>query len=550
MRTVPIEAASWDEIRRRFRWRVPRYFNIAAACCDRHAADRSRLALCYENEQGERQQYTFWDVRRRANQLANVLTAIGVRRGDRVGIVMPQQPETAITHMGVYKIGGIAVPLAEVFQEDALRYRLSNSGAKAVVVDAANLHKIQAIRADLGDLEHVLLVGGTPERGEIDFDRALDAASHRFETLRTRADDPALIIYTSGTTGNPKGALHAHRVLLGHLPGFELSHDFFPQRGDLSWTPADWAWIGGLLDLLLPSWYHGVPVVAHRARKFDPERVLRLMATHGVRNVFMPPTALRLLRQVPDIRGRFDVDLRTIMSGGEPLGAEVLAWGRETFGVTINEIYGQTEVNYVVGNCARVMEVRPGSMGKPYPGHDVEVIDDDGNPLPTGEVGEFAFRRADDPVFFLGYFNDPEGTAGKFKGEWACSGDTGYQDADGYLWFRGRKDDVIGSAGYRIGPTEVEESLIKHPAVALAAVVGSPDELRGAIVKAFVKLAPGYTPSESLAAELQQFVKSRLAAHEYPREVEFVADLPMTTTGKIRRRDLRLLEEQRKGKLP
>jgi acetyl-CoA synthetase len=452
--------------------------------------------------------------------------------------------------MGVYKIGGIAVPLAEVFQEDALRYRLSNSGAKAVVVDAANLHKIHAIRADLGDLEHVLLVGGAPEKGAIDFDRALDAASHRFETLRTRADDPALIIYTSGTTGNPKGALHAHRVLLGHLPGFELSHDFFPQRGDLSWTPADWAWIGGLLDLLLPSWYHGVPVVAHRARKFDPERVLHLMATHGVRNVFMPPTALRLLRQVPDIRGRFDVDLRTIMSGGEALGAEVLAWGRETFGVTINEIYGQTEVNYVVGNCARVMEVRPGSMGKPYPGHDVEIIDDEGKPLPTGEVGEFAFRRGDDPVFFLGYFNDPEATAGKFKDGWACSGDTGYRDADGYLWFRGRKDDVIGSAGYRIGPTEVEESLIKHPAVALAAVVGSPDELRGAIVKAFVKLAPGYTASESLAAELQQFVKSRLAAHEYPREVEFVADLPMTTTGKIRRRDLRLLEEQRKGKLP
>ncbi|HEC42161.1 MAG TPA: AMP-dependent synthetase [Bacteroides sp.] len=538
----------WDSISRNFKWKVPKYFNIARVVCDRHALDRYKFALFYEDEKGNQQKYTFWELQQKANRLANVLTSIGIKKGDRVGIILPQRPETAISHLAIYKIGAIALPLAVLFGKEALRYRLSDSSARAVIVDADNIHKIHEIRNDLESLEKVLLVGGKPEKDEIEFEKALNKASKSFRTVKTKADDPAIIIYTSGTTGNPKGALHAHRYLLGHLTGFELSHNFFPQRGDISWTAADWAWIGGLMDILMPSWFYGIPVVAYRGKKFDPEKILSLLEKYGVRNIFMPPTGLKMIRQVKNIKERFDIRLRTIMSGGEALGAEVLSWAQEELNVRINEIYGQTEANYVIGNCAEIMDIRPGSMGKSYPGHIIDIIDDNGNILPPGVVGEIAFRRGADPVFFLGYWNNPTATQEKFKGDWACSGDTGMKDEEGYFWFKGRKDDVIISAGYRIGPTEIEESLIKHPAVALSAVVASPDEFRGSIVKAFVKLATGCNPSHELARELQEFVKKNLAAHEYPREIEFIDDLPMTTTGKIKRRDLRLLEEQRKKK--
>ena len=547
MRLTKKSVGNWDAIYKAFEWEIPEYFNMAEAVCDRHARDQHRVALFYEDEEGNEEKYTFLELQQKANRFANVLKAMGVEKGDRVGIVLPQRPETAVSHIALYKIGAVAVPLAVLFQKDALRFRLSDSGAKAVVVDKDNLHKIHEIRDDLPELKCVFLVDGKPQRDEIEFGEALSNASSSFQTVRTRADDPALIIYTSGTTGNPKGALHAHRALIGHLPGFEMSHNFFPQTDDIAWTIADWAWIGGLLDILMPSWYHGIPVLAYRGRRFDPEKTLLLLEKYAVRNIFMPPTALKMLRQVKDIKGRFDVRLRTIMSGGEALGEEVLNWARDQLNVTINEIYGQTEVNYVVGNCEEVLDIRPGSMGKPYPGHVVDVIDNDGKLLPPGEVGEIAFLRGADPVFFLGYWNNPEATREKFKGEWACSGDLGSKDEDGYFWFHGRKDDVIISAGYRIGPTEIEENLLKHPAVALVAVVASPDEMRGSIVKAFVKLAAGYDPSEELASELQQFVKNTLAAHEYPREIEFIDALPTTTTGKVRRLDLRRLEEKRKG---
>jgi acetyl-CoA synthetase len=547
MRLIDRATGDWDSIAGTFSWRVPRHFNIAQVVCDRHACDRRKLALCYEDEAGNQEKYTFRDLQEKADQFANVLEGTGVKRGDRVAIVLAQRPETAIAHLAIYKMGAIAVPLAVLFGRDALRYRLSDSSAKAVIVGADDVDKVREIRGDLESLESTFLVGGKPEAGEIEFEEALKGASKRFETARTRADDPAIIIYTSGTTGNPKGALHAHRYLLGHLPGFELSHNFFPQRGDLSWTPADWAWIGGLMDILMPSWFYGVPVVAYRGRRFDPEEALLLIERYAVRNVFMPPTVLKILRQVKNIRERFAVRLRTIMSGGEALGAEVLHWAEEELDVRINEIYGQTEANYVVGNCADIMDIRPGSMGKPYPGHPVDIVDDDANVLPPGEVGEIAFRRGMDPVHFLGYWNDPTATEDRFKGDWACSGDLGIKDEEGYFWFKGRKDDVIISAAYRIGPTEIEESLMNHPAVALSAVVASPDEIRGSIVKAFVKLAPGYGPSHALAKELQESVKKNLAAHEYPREVEFIAELPMTTTGKIRRQELRLREESNRG---
>jgi len=534
-------AESYEELRARFRWAVPARYNIGVDVCDKWAGEPDRLALVYKRGPGapgpEVARYTFRDLKRLSNKLANALSALGLARGARLGILLPQAPETALAHIAAYKLGAIAVPLFTLFGAEALEYRLADSGATALVTDTGGLAKIAEIRGRLPALAFVLCVDG-PAEGALGFHQELEAARDAFTPVDTRADDPALIIYTSGTTGPPKGALHAHRTLLGHLPGVEMPQELFPQANDLFWTPADWAWIGGLLDVLLPSLHHGVPVLAHRMAKFDPEDAFRLMAEFGVRNAFMPPTALKMMRRVEAPRARWDYALRSIGSGGETLGAELLDWGRETFGLTVNEFYGQTECNLVVANCARIMAVRPGSMGRAVPGHEVAIVDGEGNVLPDLESGNIAIRRPD-PVMFLEYWNDPEATERKFAGEWLLTGDTGARDPDGYFRFLGRADDVISSGGYRIGPGEVEDCLIQHPAVAMAAVIGVPDALRGQRVKAFLVLDEGATASGELAAEIQDFVKTRLAAHEYPREVEFVETLPLTATGKIIRKDLR-----------
>jgi acetyl-CoA synthetase len=337
-------------------------------------------------------------------------------------------------------------------------------------------------------------------------------------------------------------------MLLGHIPGIEIPHNFFPKEDDLFWTPADWAWLGGLTDVLLPSWYHGVPVVAYRAKKFDPEYAFHLMAKYGIRNSFLPPTALKLMRQVKEPESRYAYQMRTIGSGGETLGIELLEWGKTTFGFTINEFYGQTEVNLVVGNCYEVMEVKPGSMGRAVPGHVVEIVDDEGNVLPPNTTGNVGIKHPD-PVMFLGYWKNPDATNERYVGDWYLTGDMAEKDEDGYFWFVGREDDLITSAGYRIGPGEIEDCLIKHPTVAMAAVIGSPDEVRGEIVKAFIALKPGVTADRELEDEIKNYVRSRLAAHEYPREIEFVDELPMTATGKIIRKELRNLEIARKNNL-
>jgi acetyl-CoA synthetase len=510
-------ASNYEDVCRRFRWQIPDSYNIGYDVCNRYADDPTRRALIYEDARGQVREYTFLEIMRQANRLANALVAQGLGRGDRIGILLPQRPETAIAHVATYKMGAIAVPLFTLFGADALGYRLAHSGTRALITDRENLAKIETVRGRLPDLAVIVITDlpkGRPEAGLLAWAAALDAASDRFATAPTGPDDPALIIYTSGTTGPSKGALHAHRVLLGHLPGVELPHEFFPQPGDLFWTPADWAWIGGLMDVLLPAWHHGVPVLAHRMRNFDAEEAFRLMARHNVRNVFMPPTAFKLMRQAGGAPGP-DCRLRTLASGGEPLGEGLLDWGRAAFGLTINEFYGQTECNLVVGNCAAVLPVRPGSMGRPIPGHGVEIAGDDGTVLPTGEIGHIAIRRPD-PVMFLEYWGDPTTTRAKFAGELLLTGDLGRKDDQGYLWFLGRADDVITSAGYRIGPGEVEECLLRHPEVALAAVVGVPDPIRTEIVKAFVILKEGGTASDALAREIQEFVKARLAAHEYP----------------------------------
>ena len=506
---------------------------MATDVCDRHAdADPNRLALIYVSGEGETR-FTFGEVATLSKQLANVLAARGVARGDRVAILLPQCPETAFAHVACYRMGAIALPLFVLFGPEALEYRLANSEAKILITDSANLHKIQAVRERLPYLEQIIVTDG--RGGDLELWPELTKAPETFDTVDTEAEDAALLIYTSGTTGQAKGALHAHRTLLGHMPGFDFFQEFPPVPGDLGWTPADWAWIGGLMDLLMPCWFHGIPVLAYRARKFDPDEALAMMAKYRVRNAFIPPTALKLMRhaQVPD-----GLDLRALFTGGETLGEETLAWGREALGITLNEGYGQTEFNLCVSNCSAVMPVKPGSMGRAVPGHRVEIIDDAGNILPPGEEGNIAFGTPH-PVAMKEYWRNPEATREKYCGEWMLSGDRGTKDDEGYFWFQGRADDVITSAGYRIGPGEIEDCLMGHRAVSLAAAIGVPDPIRTEAVKALIVLKPGFVPSAELEREIRNVVKERLAAHEYPRSIEFVDELPLTETGKIRRKVLR-----------
>jgi acetyl-CoA synthetase len=538
----------YEELYRSWRWEVPARFNLARACCGRWAHDRSRFALYWEDESGATSAWTFWDIQQQANRLSNALAALGVRRGDRVALLLPQRPETAIAFMAIFQMGAIALPLSHLFGPEALEYRLSDAQASVAIVEPTTLPNLLAVRDRLPQLAHVIGVGGARESRVEAWETLLGRASTRFDCVDTGCDDPALIIYTSGTTGAPKGALHAHRVILGNIPGFVYSHDFFPQPGDAFWSPADWAWAGGLFDALLPSWYFGIPLLGYRG-KFDAERAFTLLEKYGIRNAFLFPTALKLMmKALPEPRLRFDLGLRSIMSGGEAVGVTVIEWAREQLGVTINEIFGQTEINYVVGNCHAAWPVKPGAIGRPYPGHRVRVIDEHGAEKSRGELGEIAVARADlhgapDPVFFIEYWNNPQATQEKFIGEWGCTGDQGRMDEDGYVWYQGRTDDVIKSSGYRIGPAEIESCLVKHAAVANAAVIGKPDAARGEVVKAFIVLQPGHAPSQALIDEIQQHVRERLAPYEYPREIEFIDALPMTTTGKVQRKELRRREE-------
>jgi acetyl-CoA synthetase len=533
----------YDELYRSFRWDVPKRYNMALACCGQWAADRGRLALYWEDESGATAAYSFWDLQRAANRLSNALSALGVKRGDRVAILLPQRPETAIAYIAVFQMGAVALPLSHLFGPDALEYRMEHAEASVAIVEPTTIANLWAIK---DRLSHVIGVD-TKEAGVQGWSALLEKASTNFTPADTKAEDPALIIYTSGTTGPPKGALKAHRTLIGNVPGFVHSHDFFPRAGDLFWSPADWAWTGGLMDALLPSLMFGVPILGYRGR-FDAEKAYYLIEKYGVRNTFLFPTALKLMMKAfPSPRSRFDFQLRSVMSAGESVGVTVFEWAKEHLGVTINEMFGQTEINYVVGNCQSAWPAKPGSIGRPYPGHRVAVIDENGVEKKAGELGEVAVNRSfngqPDPVFFLEYWKNPQATREKYIGDWGCTGDQAKMDEDGYLWYQGRSDDVIKSAGYRIGPAEIESCLVKHPAVLNAAVIGNPDATRGSIVKAFVVLQPGHAPSSDLIEQIQSHVRGRLAPYEYPREIEFIDALPMTTTGKVQRKELRKREE-------
>jgi acetyl-CoA synthetase len=538
--------ASYEDLVADFRWPIPERYNLGVACADSWAKRApDRVAVIRHDACGNLTPITYGALKRDSDRLAQAMQRRGIGPGDRVALLLPQSVETVLGHLAAYKLGAIAVPLAALFGEDALRYRLANSGAAMLVTDAAGAAKVEAIRADLPGLATVLCTDG-PARTAEGFAEALEQETGPFVPVETGPGDPALMIFTSGTTGPPKGALHAHRVLIGHQPGIQFSHEGLPQPEDRLWTPSDWAWAGGLLNCLLPGLALGVPVVFGPFRPFDPEEALALIANADIRNAFLPPTALRMLRAVANPRARFDLKLRTIGSAGESLGRETWDWARSELGVAVNEFYGQTECNYVLGSSAALGVSRPGAIGKPVPGHDVRVIDSEGRSAPPGSLGEIAIRRPD-PAMFLGYWRDAPATEAKFSGDWMLTGDRATVDSDGYVSFVGRNDDLITSSGYRIGPTEIEDCLATHPAVAMAAAVGKPDALRTEIVKAFVVLKPDVAASPQLADEISLHVRKRLSSAEYPREIAFVDEIPLTTSGKVIRRHFRELAKREAG---
>jgi len=534
-----IPAKTFEEIRRAFRWQLPERMNIAALTCDCHAArSPERIALLHERGDGSVVTFTFVAVQRLANRCANTFEqGLQLRRGDRVMIYLGQDPATAVAHLGCWKAALVSVPTSLLFGTDALEYRLRDSGAKVLITDAAHYPTVAAVRERAPKLQTVLLTDGSADHA-LPFWDTLERASDAYDTLALPPDTPAFINYTSGTTGQPKGALQAHRSMLGHMPGNEIMYDFLPQPGDVMWSPADWSWLAGLMDVLMPAWFCGLPVLTYRNTSFDPDEAFRLMGKHHVTVSLLTPTMLRRMGQVHDPVRRHGLHLRAVASGGESVGRETLDWADRTLGVRVNEVYGQTECNLVLGNCWEVLAPKPGSLGQPMPGHTAAVVDDEGRELADGEVGQIAFRRPD-PVMMLEYWRNPEATARKYAGDWLLTGDLGHRDADGYFWYQSRADDVITSAGYRIGPGEIEDALNGHPAVAMSAVVGVPDPVTTESIRAYVVLRAGHVGDDALAEAIRDAVRQRLARHECPRRIEFVDALPMTATGKIMRRELR-----------
>jgi len=537
-----------------FRWLVPSNFNIGDACCHRWARSTTharQIALFFEQESGEREIWTYERLSQTANQLANGLTRMGVKRGDRVAVALGQRPETVVAHMAIYSLGAIVLPLSNLFGPEALEQRLRDAEARVAIFDETSSPNVLACLPRCSALKQLIGINVQDDR-VLHWRSLLIRQSTEFKAVVTRSTDPAILLYTSGTTGAPKGALLPHSVLIGNLPGFVASQDWFPQPGDVFWSPADWAWTGGLMDALLPTLYFGHSIVGTRGR-FNVERAFEIMERYRVTNTFLFPTALKLMmRGIPEPRKHYQLVLRSIMSAGESVGETVFSWCQQALGITPNEMFGQTEMNYLVGNSQNKWPAKPGSMGRPYPGHRVAVIDEQGNIAKPGEIGDVALNRFDihghpDPILFIGYWRNEAATAEKYTGDWCRTGDLAKVDEEGYLWYAGRADDVFKSSGYRIGPGEIENCLLEHPAVANVAVVPKPDEERGAIVKAFVVLTSEYMKADkqSITAILQDHVSSKLAPYEYPKEIEYIAELPMTTTGKIQRRVLRQLEAGR-----
>lgn len=526
--------SSYEELWRQIDYRsmtFPSPFNLGTACVDEQ--DPAARAITIIAHDRTSKDYTFGDVRDQANRLATALGELGIGRRDVVAVVNPASLETGVAYMAVFRMGAVVLPLSSLFGPDALSYRLRDSGAKAVITSDTNAPKVREALG--GAAVPLVVIGGSPSEGERSWEEIMAGPPADFTPVATEAEDPALLIYTSGTTGDPKGALHAQRIVFGQIPAFEAVYDFYPQPEDVLWSPADWAWIAGVMDILVPAWWYGLPVVVDVDTAFNPERACWLMREHRITLTLLPATALRMIRASTEEGGGFF--FRSVCSGGEALGADLLGWSEQFFGAPVNEAYGQTEFNGICGNSAQVFPVKPGSLGRALPGATVAVLDEDGNPV-IGQSGEIAADRHH-PLTLLEYWGKPDATREKFHGDWLLSGDLGTMDEEGYVWFESRKDDVINSAGYRIGPGEIEDCLGGHPAVAMAAVIGVPDERRGQVPKAFVVVRDGVEPTDELASALQAHVRERLAPHEVPRQIAWVDDLPRTTTGKVMRRALR-----------
>lgn len=538
---IDAKSHSYDALYASFRWTIPSHFNIGVACADAPARHTPDAPAIIDVEDGKTRLCTFAQLARLSNQVANALSAHGISHGDRIAIMAPQSIETAATHLGIYKAGAIAVPMAVQFGSNAIAYRLRASGATIMFCENRVLARLAEIDLQTTNLKTIIVTDSGSSHiinmpiPVLGFEPLIVKAKDSFTAVHTSKDDPAMMLFTSGTSGNPKPALHAHRVLAGHLPGIQISQSMMPQNGDRLWTPSDWAWAGGLLNALLPALYFGIPVVAARTKKFEPDWAFDLITAHNIANIFMPATALRLLLSAPQTMPRH---VRSIGSAGEALGAQTVQQAQQRWSLNIDEFYGQTECNAVIGSSSRLGTARVGAMGKPTPGHTVVIVGDDGKPLPKGETGQIAVAQPD-PVMFMRYVDDEPATAQKFQGEWLLTGDQARIDEDGFFHFVGRNDDIITSSGYRIGPTEIEDVLTSHAAVKLAAIVGQPDAMRTQIVTAYIVLKDGNTASDGLAAQLRQHVRDKLSAHQYPRDIHFVDTIPTTASGKIIRRHFR-----------
>jgi len=535
---------SFADLRAMHKWNIPADYNVAIDCLDRHTDLLNKVALLYEDDEGHTARYTFAQMIEASNRFANALRGLGIGRGDVVAVHTPQRPETAIAHMAIYRIGAIALPISKLFGPDAIQYRLENSAAKAILMESETVGKMDAVdRTSLPNFRHIIVAGQI--KGTLNFDDLMSKGAPTLSLEKSSAEDPLLLMYTSGTTGNPKGVLHVARYVLGHN-GIDYSYNYL-RDGDLYYSPADWAWAGGLLDGLLAIWPYGIPVLAYRSKaRFDPDVTFRLLEKYGASVGLYPPTALKVLREIKNPREKYQqLKLRCIVSGAEPVSPQLAKWVDEELQVEFNQGFGQTEANYFIGTCSMVERARLEPLGKPYPGHQVEIISPEGEVLKAGATGEIAIRR-DSPVVMREYWRNPNAMSEKFKGEWCMTGDLGHMDQEGYVYFQGRNDDVIKSSGYRIGPSEIEAKIMEHSCVASCAVIGVPDPQRGQAIKAFVKLLPGFSPSQDLIREIQVHVKTRLAAHEAPREFEFLEEFPSTVTGKIMRRELRAREEAKR----
>ncbi len=526
-------------------------YNMAVDTVDRHRAGpmAAHVALVCDDGAGSVARYTFAELADLSDRLAVFLRGQGVGRGDVVACYCGQGLETALTHLAAYKLGAIAAPLSQLYGPDAVAHVLADCAATVMVTEQDLWRRIASAGVECESLETVI-VSGRAEATQHGFEAALDTDAAGFVAEKTGAEDPALLLYTSGSTGMPKGILHRQRLLRGYLASVSLFYEMeMNDPGRVLWTVSDWSWVAGIFNVMLTGWYFGHTVVAGSTR-FSPEWAFGFMETHGVTHCFLTPTALKRMAAIENPRVRWPkLAIRAIGTGGEPLPRAVLEWAERCLGIPINEFYGLTEVNHLIGNCRRLWPIKPGSMGRAYPAHTMAVLDEVGAPLPDGTVGEIAARN-DDPTLFIGYWRQSERTAEMQTGEWIRTGDFGHRDADGYFWFEGRKDDLIKSAGYRIGPAEVEDALVHHPAVAEAAVIGSPDPERGQVVKAFVRLSDAGEPSDDLVRELQAHVKTNLAVYKYPRAIEFVDAFPLTSTGKINRKELKARERLTASQAP